>query len=119
MKKIKKNIGKLLVLLCACLTVGSVVNAAGKASTSVDITIEADASEQNKRQGTDSPEQKEGKVQTGDSAKILKYAVALGTAVVTVLCRDCPRIGTIDAGNRDCAVTVDCRMHERWRFESF
>ena len=85
MKKIKKNIGKLLVLLCACLTVGSVVNAAGKASTSVDITIEADASEQNERQGTDSPEQKEGKVQTGDSAKILKYAVALGAAVVAAV----------------------------------
>ena len=85
MKKIMKNIGKLLVLLFACLTIGAVANAAGKASTSVDITIEADTTEQNLKQDTDSLEQKEEKIQTGDSAKWLKYVVTLGVAVVAVV----------------------------------
>lgn len=85
MKKIKKNIGKLLVLLFACLTIGAVANAAGKVSTSVDITIEADTTEQNLKQDTDSLEQKEEKIQTGDSAKWLKYVVTLGVAVVAVV----------------------------------
>ena len=85
MKRVKKKLGKLLVLLCACLTVGSVVNAAGKASTSVDITIEADTIEQSAKKDTDSTEQKSEKIQTGDSAKWLKYAVALGAAVVVAV----------------------------------
>ena len=85
MKRVKKKLGKLLVLLCACLTVGSVVNAAGKASTSVDITIEADTIEQSAKKDTDNTGQQTEKIQTGDSAKWLKYAVALGAAVVVAV----------------------------------
>lgn len=85
MKKIKKNLGKLLVLLSACLMIGTVVNAAGQTSTDVDITIEADMKEQNgihvaKKDGTD-----ERMIQTGDSFGWLKYIVAFGAALIVVI----------------------------------
>lgn len=92
MKRIKKRIGKILVLICACLTIGTVVNAADKASTDVDITIEADMTKQNdthvaKTNGTDETDvvgQKQ-KIQTGDSSEWIKYIVALGAALIVVV----------------------------------
>ena len=92
MKRIKKRIGKILVLICACLTIGTVVNAADKASTDVDITIEADMTKQNdthvtKTNGTDETDavgQKQ-KIQTGDSLEWMKYIVALGAALIVVV----------------------------------
>lgn len=85
MKKIKNKLGKLLVLLCACLMIGTVANAAGQASTDVDITIEADMKKQNdkhvaKRDGTD-----ERMIQTGDSFGWPKYIVGLGAALIVVI----------------------------------
>ncbi len=89
MKKIKKNLGKLLVLLCACLMIGAVVNAAGQTSTDVDITIEADMT---KRDETDmtktkitNAEHEEAAVQTGDTGAWIKYVVALGAALIVVI----------------------------------
>ncbi len=85
MKRIKKNLGKLLVLLCACLTIGTVVNAAGKASTDVDITIEANEKKPVEREAT-KPEDSNGEtVQTGDSISWLKYIVALGAALLVII----------------------------------
>ena len=70
MKTIKKNLGKVLVLLCACLTIGTVADAAGKATTDVDIAIEANEKKQVERELT-KPEDTNGEtVQTGDSKEI-------------------------------------------------
>ncbi len=85
MKRIKKKLGKVLVLLCACLMIGTVVNAAGQASTDVDITIEANE----KRQVEGDlikPEDINGEtIQTGDSKSWIKYIVALGAALIAVM----------------------------------
>lgn len=81
MKKIKKNLGKLLVLLCACLMIGTVVNAAGQTSTDVDIAIEADMT----KTKITNPEHEEAAVQTGDTGAWIKYVVALGAALIVVI----------------------------------
>ena len=41
MKKIKRNICKMLCLFCACLSIGAVANAKGKTTADVEIAIEA------------------------------------------------------------------------------
>lgn len=85
MKRIKKHLGKVLVLLCACLTIGTVAHAAGKATTDVDITIEANEKKQVPR-GVSNPEDTNGKtVQTGDSKNWIKYIVALGVALLLII----------------------------------
>ena len=85
MKRIKKNLGKVLVLLCACLTIGTVVNAAGNTSTDVDITIEANEKKQVERDLI-KPEDTSGEtVQTGDSKGWLKYIVAFGCGLIVII----------------------------------
>ena len=85
MKTIKKNLGKVLVLLCACLTIGTVADAAGKATTDVDIAIEANEKKQVERELT-KPEDTNGEtVQTGDSKDWLKYIVAVVAALIVII----------------------------------
>ena len=72
MKRIKKHLGKVLVLLCACLTIGTVADAAGKTTTDVDITIEADTINQVERELTEPEATNSETVQTGDSKVWLK-----------------------------------------------
>ena len=85
MKRIKKHLGKVLVLLCACLTIGTVADAAGKATTDVDITIEADTINQVERELTEPEDTNSETVQTGDSKVWLKYIVALGVALIVII----------------------------------
>lgn len=94
MNRIKKNLGKILILLCACLSIGVVVNAEGKTSTDVEITIEAGTKDQDMRDVT-KPEQTDGDakitqkksdmIKTGDNAAWLKYVVLLGAAIIVVI----------------------------------
>lgn len=85
MKRIKKHLGKVLVLLCACLTIGTVADAAGKATTDVDITIEADTINQVERELTEPEDTNSETVQTGDSKNWMKYIVALGVALIVII----------------------------------
>ena len=80
---------KLLILICICLSIGAVANAADKTSTDVEITIEAENAVQT---GTDentkenrTAMQKNETVQTGDDTAWAKYAVALGVAAVAIV----------------------------------
>lgn len=85
MNRIKKNFGKVLVLLCACLTIGTVADAAGKATTDVDITIEANEKKQIQRE-VSNPEDTNGEtVQTGDSKNWIKYIVAFGCGLIVII----------------------------------
>lgn len=86
MKKRKTSIGKVLILLCTCLSMGAVANAAGKSSADVEITIEADATKQ-EQTGTDTKQtgQKDRTVKTGDHMAWFKYAVALSVAATAIV----------------------------------
>lgn len=78
MKKLKKKLGKVLVVLLSCLTVCAVVNAEGSATTEVQIGIEAtdDMKEAVETVKT---------VQTGDKTTIVKYLAMLSIAAVIVI----------------------------------
>ena len=75
---------KLLILICICLSIGAVANAADKTSTDVEITIEAENAVQ---AGTD--------IQTGDKTAWVKYVVALGVAVVAMVSVQKKKKGTL------------------------
>lgn len=87
MKKIKKRLGKVLVVLLSCLSVGAVVNAEGSATT--DVQIEIEASEiaegkdmQIKTDDVNTSVEKVESVQTGDAATKIPYLIAMGVAAV-------------------------------------
>ena len=65
---------KLLILICLCLSLGVVANAADKTSADVAITIEAENEAENEA------------VQTGDRASWIKYGITLVAAAVAIVC---------------------------------
>lgn len=86
MKKIKKILGKVLVVALSCLAVGAVVNAEGSATTDVQIEIEGSevvSGEDNQviTDDTKAPVEKLETVQTGDKMTKIPYLVAMAIAV--------------------------------------
>lgn len=81
MKRLKKRFSKILVLLIACLSVGTIVSAAESTSTEVQIAIEA--SELAPAGGEDNNKNIGGtnSVQTGDKTNVLGYLLVTGAAV--------------------------------------
>lgn len=82
MKKIKRNICKILCLFCACLSIGAVANATGKTTADVEIAIEAGDIVQEPEVTNKEVRQT---VKTGDYMSWIKYAVALGVAALIAI----------------------------------
>lgn len=87
MGKIKKILGKVLVMLLACLLMGGVVNA--QESTMTDVQIEIEASEKTKDEiekmpdtldDEEPPIEKTENIQTGDTTTIVPLLIALAVA---------------------------------------
>ena len=81
MEKIKKSFSRTLVLLIACLSLGTIASAANSTATEVQISIEAaeemlaGGGDNNGRMG------RANSVQTGDEKNVFGYLLAAGAAV--------------------------------------
>ena len=87
MKKLKEKIGKILIVLCVCLSIGAVAHAEDKATADVEITIEAGEAEQLETlEDNHNLKQNHEAIKTGDHVSWLKYVAILGAAAVTIVC---------------------------------
>lgn len=87
MKKIKEKLGKILILLCACLSIGAVVNAKETTATDVEIAIEATMPAEPAASDVDTKitKQKMETIKTGDDMAWMNYAVAFSLTIAVVI----------------------------------
>lgn len=81
MRTMRKYFGKILVLLIACLTIGTVVTAAESISTEVQIGVEASKTSLTGGENNNQRMRGVDGVQTGDKTNMLGYLLAAGTAI--------------------------------------
>lgn len=81
MKRIKKNFGRILALLIACVSVGMIASAKDSAMTDVNIAIEGSEKAVADTDGDSQKKERTGGVQTGDEKHVLGYLLAAGVAV--------------------------------------
>lgn len=81
MERIKKNFNRILVLIIACLSLGTIASAANSTATEVQISIEASEEMMAGGEDNNGRMRRVNSVQTGDEKNVFGYLLAAGIAV--------------------------------------